>query len=263
MKAVLRGREHHKLGAIGTAGDGRAAAALSLGGARKTYGHTDPNEDAAGVARGEHGVLLVVADGHHGHRAAELAVETLLERFAAPWIDDDTPLQPVWETCACEALRAVSETILAETGGARASRTTLVFAAVRPGEGRVMVASLGDSLAFLATPERSIELTGDPDAPGFLGYEHETTETLRRKAELCVQPLTNVRAVVLATDGLSEYAVGVDDAEAAVTDAVARGATADPDERALLAAQELAAIACEAHRRNPSGDNVATAVAWL
>ncbi len=76
-------------------------------------------------------------------------------------------------------------------------------------------------------------------------------------------PFGAARALALATDGLSELEVGVEDPEAAVAAAVGRAAGAPPELRALEAARGIVESALEAHRRNPSGDNVAAAVLWL
>ncbi len=87
--AVLRGREHTLLGGISAIAEGSAAVVLSRGGAKKAYYCTDPNEDVAGFAEGEGGVLLLVADGHYGHQAAEVAVERVLEVYAPEWTGRD------------------------------------------------------------------------------------------------------------------------------------------------------------------------------
>ena len=55
--ARLLGRDQSALGAVAAIAEGRAAITLSLGGALKTYHHTDPNEDAACFALGAGGML--------------------------------------------------------------------------------------------------------------------------------------------------------------------------------------------------------------
>ncbi len=77
--ALLRGRDHTRLGAIEVVAEGVLAIALSVGGFRKSYRHTDPNEDAAAFACGEGGLVVAVADGHGGAVASEAALERLLE----------------------------------------------------------------------------------------------------------------------------------------------------------------------------------------
>ena len=83
--ALLRGRDHTRLGITAAVAEGRAAIALSRGGAPKSYRYRDPNEDVALFAEGEGGILLAVADGHGGCDAAETAVEKLLASFAPAW----------------------------------------------------------------------------------------------------------------------------------------------------------------------------------
>ena len=71
MRAVfLAGRDQIEVGAVGAQALGPIAAAISRGGAEKRYEYTDPNEDVALAASGRHGVLVAVADGHWGSRAA-------------------------------------------------------------------------------------------------------------------------------------------------------------------------------------------------
>ena len=82
---LLCGREHTALGAIGNADGERAAAAISRGGALKTYAYTDANEDAALFAIGSRGTLVAVTDGHAGTEAAEHALLHLRDAFAPGW----------------------------------------------------------------------------------------------------------------------------------------------------------------------------------
>jgi hypothetical protein len=55
----------------------------------------------------------------------------------------------------------------------------------------------------------------------------------------------------------------VDDPAGAVGERISRAEAALPDLRALEAARGIAACAVDSHRTRRSGDNVATAVAWL
>ena len=84
-QALLRGRDHLELGAIGVVSEGAVAIAISKGGALKNYQHTDPNEDAAAFAVGAGGILVAVADGHNGSEGAEIALEHLLGDCASAW----------------------------------------------------------------------------------------------------------------------------------------------------------------------------------
>jgi hypothetical protein len=71
------------------------------------------------------------------------------------------------------------------------------------------------------------------------------------------------RAIVLATDGLSEAGIGVSNPARAVADSVRAASEQIPDVRPLAAARGLAERALDAQRRNVAGDNVATACVWL
>ena len=227
--------------------------ALSRGGAPKAYAHKDPNEDGAAFARGDGGDLLVVADAHGGHEAAEIAVDLLIERFAPEWTSSSGPLQP-WPELARRAAGQAHAAILdrAARGGSLESRTTLAFALVRPREDWLAWASVGDSHVFRVDAAETAELPAPGQEPvNFLGSPSRTLE-----------PLGATRALVLATDGLSEHGIGVDSPHEAVSAAVAHAELAKPELRALVAARHLLEQALAAHRRHRAGDNVATALYW-
>ncbi len=266
--AWLRGRDHHELGAIETRAEDIAAVALSMGGAKKAYVHTDPNEDGVLFALGEGGALLAVTDGHGGSDAADTVLAHLLEHRAARWTAPDTPLRGAWQGEALEALVAMNEAIAkhAADGGRRHSRTTLAVAVVRPSEGFLFFLSIGDSHVYEVRRDEAIDLACERSPSGegfFLGVAPETESSLREKCVIGAEALAGVRAVVLASDGLSERQVGVDDPDATVATAVRDACEAPPALRALETARGIAQAALDAHRRQPSGDNVATAVLWL
>ncbi len=91
--AFLRGRNQHRIGGLELVGEGPTAIALSRGGARKTYSHTDPNEDCVAFATGAGGQLVVATDGHHGELGSEAAVQTILDEFAEPWTARNAPMR--------------------------------------------------------------------------------------------------------------------------------------------------------------------------
>ncbi len=259
---VLRGRDHTGKGQIAAIAEGHVAVALSRGGAPKTYAHKDPNEDGAAFARGDGGDLLVVADAHGGHEAAEIAVDLLIERFAPEWTAPSSPLQP-WPELARRAAGQAHAAILdrAARGGSLESRTTLAVALVRPREDWLAWASVGDSHVFRVDAAETDELPAPGQEPvHFLGSPSRTLETLK----ICIdsQPLGATRALVLATDGLSEHGIGVDSPHEAVSAAVAHAELAKRELRALVAARHLLEQALAAHRRHRAGDNVATALYW-
>jgi serine/threonine protein phosphatase PrpC len=261
----LVGRDHLEIGAAASLHDGVAAISLSRGGAPKRYAHADPNEDAAGYAIGTYGVLAVVADGHAGSEASEIAVGRVLDGFAARWTEESLLETRDWMREAVACVVDANDAVVSARGDGRArrARTTLAFAVTRPAEGLLLYASIGDSHVFRATPDGAVDLTwgrAPAGGPFFLGYAEETADELQQKCRIAVEQLQGTRAVVLATDGLSEESVGVADPEGAVADATRR-AVAEPRElRALRLAQTLTAAALEAQRSNDAGDNVATAV---
>ena len=81
--AFLRGRDHQQIGRLELEGIDEAAIALSRGGTRKTYSHTDLNEDCVAFAVGDGGQVVIAADGHHGELGSEAAVEAILDGFAS------------------------------------------------------------------------------------------------------------------------------------------------------------------------------------
>jgi hypothetical protein len=261
--ALLRGREHLATGRVGTASTGSAAAAISVGGAPKPYPHTDPNEDAALCAAGARGSLVAVADGHWGHRAAELVLETLLATHAELWTEGATRAPERWYQEVLAALGTLNEAVLEARSELQRSRTTLALALARPAEDLAVTASVGDSHVFQVVGERVIDLGGSRSGRSFfLGQEPVRPSALERDTRIALQPLGASVALVAATDGLSEAAIGVPDPVAAVRTAVAAeggGAGA----RAGEVAHALVEAALDAHRKNAAGDNVAVAVAWL
>jgi serine/threonine protein phosphatase PrpC len=265
---LLLGRNHSLLGSIATIAEGRAAIAISRGGAPKTYAHKDPNEDAAAFAMSGAGTLLAVADGHAGHEASQAVIERLVEAHAPRWLDPERgDLSSRWPD-EVHAMRLDANAAILENIGRDAvetSRTTLTLAVVRPDDDLLAYACMGDSLLFGVHHDR-VEALGTPgpgDRTFFLGYAGEDRDSLYGKYRADTIALGTACAVVLATDGLSEEGIGVDDPAGAVGERVSRAESAPSDVRALEAARGLAACAVDSHRTRRSGDNVATAVVWL
>ena len=71
------------------------------------------------------------------------------------------------------------------------------------------------------------------------------------------------RALVLATDGISEPGIGLADPAAVIAACAADCERRQPDLRPLGIARGLVEQALEAQRDQRAGDNIATAVAWL
>ncbi len=250
--------------------EGPAAIALSRGGARKTYNHTEPNEDAALFALGDGGALIAVADGHHGASGSEAALEDLLQRTAPEWTAAGTVVgsNEAWQEMALDALLACNRAVLARAAELKVAPapTTLALALVRPAEALLVHACVGDSHCFQATDtlvvERGWAALGRRDTY-FLGYQAETREREQEKCVLGCRPLADTRAVVLATDGLSERGIGVTDPEAAVREAVREASRCEPELRALDTCKRVNQAAIDAQRRQRAGDNIGCAVLWL
>lgn len=268
---TLLGRDHHALGEIAIDALDRAALAISLGGASKVYAHTDPNEDAALLVSGAGGLLVAVADGHGGADAAEIALGSLTPR-AEQWTAGPRR-ELAWRDEAIAALLDANRTIreAAARGGRRLSRTTLAFALIREGDPWIRFASIGDSHVFHVTPEGALDLArakehdaGHPPSDGtyFLGFGDETEAGLADKAHVGSEPLPRTLAVVLATDGLSERGVGVDEPEDVVAMRT-REATSAQGPPAIALARGVADAAVSEQRRRRSGDNVAVAAVWF
>ncbi len=262
--ALLQGHDHERVGVVATVAEGCAALALSRGGAAKLYAHRDPNEDAALFALGGAGVLVAVADGHSGHEASVAALQHLRSRWAEGWVDGPPRASNSWETELLEALAGANRAILQLPcrSEPRIPRTTLTLALLRLAERRIVAASIGDSHLFRLGTDTAADLACPPEGAFYLGDVPESPASLARKSWVTTLPLDGVRAVVLATDGLSEVGVGVPDPEAAVLDAVTRVEGSASELRPREAARAVAETALEAQERHGSGDNVAVALAW-
>ena len=260
--ALLRGREHTKLGAVAALAEGRCAIALSRGGFAKGYRYRDANEDAAAFALGAGGALVAVADGHGGHEASELALARLFEGFGEAWTGPGV-LASRWTQIAGDAIAQIHAAIVERgvTGGNPEARTTLALALVRPGEDLLAFAAVGDSHVFVAGAARAEDLVAPDGAPTYLGSPSLEPGDLR--AVIDARPLAAARAVALATDGLSEHGIGVAAPELAVIEALDRAGRASPDLQPLETARFLVECALASHRRQRSGDNVAAAVLIL
>jgi hypothetical protein len=260
--ALLRGREHPEIGALAEVACDDTGAAISRGGAPKPYPHVDPNEDAALVARGTRGLLVAVADGHWGYRAAESVLEHLLAVHAEAWTEGAGRGLEAWREAALAALLEANELVIAGHDESERSRTTLSLGLVRPADGIVMLAAMGDSHVFRVGADGIVELER-PRKPTFLGQRRLRASSLARTARVEVDLIGDLLALVAVTDGLSEPAIGVDDPAGAVREATRRGGGAGSGAPAAAAARGIVEASLAAHRAHRAGDNVAAAVAWL
>lgn len=269
--ALLVGRDHTELGAIATVAEGPAAIALCRGGARKTYAHTEPNEDAVLFSIGEGGWLAAVADGHHGASGSEAALE-LLRSELAPRITAAEPVAETaeaWAGLAREALLACNHAVLVRGAelGMPPAPTTLSFALVRPAEQIIAWACMGDSHVFVVNGGGARDVgwaAREASRTFYLGYEAPKPEQLERMSVVGFERGPLPDALVLATDGLSERGIGLEDPASAAADAVADAhAEPKPDLRPLAACKSITRAAVRAHREQQAGDNIGSAVLWL
>jgi len=265
--AVLRGRDHTRLGDIAAVAEGACALSLSRGGARKRYRYVDPNEDAVGFAVGDTGWLLAAADAHDGGRSSEAVVQHLIDRFARDWVDAAAdPTESDWQATALAVFVALNEDAVREATreGTPESRTTLSFALIRPREGRFGFGAIGDSHVFRVGDARADDVARDAGATtAFLGSPSESLATLRARCFAGCESIEAIRALVLVTDGISERGIGLEAPSHGVLEATRAAVAAAPSTRPLVAARGVAEIALAAHREHRSGDNVGAAVAWL
>jgi serine/threonine protein phosphatase PrpC len=264
--AVLRGSESQIIGGVSVISEGIAAISLSQGGFKKRYSHTDPNEDAAAFALGEAGVLLAVADGHNGCDAAESAIDELMLRAGALLTHDGNTTDEWWRKNALETIGAIQTALVSqvEQGVRGHSRTTLALALVLPGEDLLAFASVGDSHIFRVCPNEVVDLgTHSEGLRCFLGNPANDLGALAKNSVVGVESLANTRAVILATDGISEPGIGVDVPEFSVSECAVGADRFAPELRPLELARNVAEAALAAHRGHRAGDNIATAVTCL
>ena len=266
--AFLRGRKHRLVGDIELVGLGPAAVAISRGGAAKTYSYTDPNEDCVAFAIGEGGHLAIAADGHHGELGSEAAVQTILEEFATCWTAAASPAgnEMDWRGLGLDALLRANRAILEIAGGNQIppAPTTFALALVRPEDDLLLSISVGDSHVFAVDRGVANEL-GRPDPDWkftpFLGYEEAQRSMMEEYSIIDVRDLTALRAIVLATDGLSESGIGVADPAREVCSRVAQVELDNrPDQFAVETCRGVVETALRAHVRQKAGDNMACAV---
>lgn len=269
--AFLRGRDHHWVGGLELTGLGPAAIALSRGGARKTYSHTDPNEDCVAFALGDGGQLIIAADGHHGELGSETAVATILDKFAAAWTAWSAPASggEEWQELGLAALLRANRAILevAARNQLPPAPTTFVLALLRPADDLLLHLSVGDSHIFAVDRREARELAGRDPAwkfTPFLGYEEGRREMMEMYSIIGTRSLAELRAVVLATDGLSEPGIGVADPAGVVYSTAARVELDQlSHQRAVETCRGIVETSMRAHRHQKAGDNMGCSVLWV
>jgi serine/threonine protein phosphatase PrpC len=241
-RATLLGRDHTDPGAMAILGVGdRVAIGIARGWRPKPYAYVDPNEDAVGAVADDKVQLLVVADGHNGHRASHAALETVLSRLASPLppadLDDDELV----------GLYAQVDQDIAEVapGFGPRSRTTLIVA-LRTRD-TVQWAGAGDSALLVVGGGITRALRAQTH--WFCG-DHHPLSVLHESLARGRVALSPQAWLTLATDGYTDY-LPVPRPPAEATQAFLRGVS-DP----VRATQALMRQA----RRGGAGDNVAIAI---
>jgi serine/threonine protein phosphatase PrpC len=156
----------------------------------------DPNEDAGAVVRGSRADLLVVADGHRGAAASEVAVEQILEALGA----DPPPADLTGESLTAlffDAGIAVQRETTRAASRQPDSRTTLALALVT--DETVQWASLGDSCVAYVTKDGASRL--DVPRSAYLGYGLSVGDIAATTTHGLVARET-FDCLVLTTDGL-------------------------------------------------------------
>jgi len=264
--AILRGSEAASVGGVSVISEGCAAIALSRGGYKKRYSHTDPNEDGAAFAIGETGVLLAVADGHNGCDAADATLDELMLRAGTLLARGRNTIDESWTRTALETIGAIQTALVSRVAqGVRGhSRTTLALALVLPDEDLLAFASVGDSHIFRLCRKEVVDLGSHSEGRRcFLGNPADDLTALARNSVIGIEPISDTQAVILATDGISEPGIGVDVPEFTVAECAAGVNHFALELRPLELARNVSEAALAAHRRHRAGDNIASAVTWL
>lgn len=242
--ALLLGRDHPELGASAVEAVGDVlAVALTRGTEPKTYAYVDPNEDVAAAVAGRAADLLVVADGHNGCPAAEVAVQAVLDRLGhdPPAALADRELV----TLFWEANEAVRKATAALPRLHAASRSTLTVCLAGPE--RVQWGAMGDSSLILIDDGAGREVTRQRHQ--FLGDAVSLPELAGRMiwGSTEIQPDTWVIAL---TDGFSNFAAPARQPAVAAAAALA----------GVQTAADAAMVLLDHAAAGGAGDNVAVAL---
>lgn len=263
--ALLVGRDHNEIGAIGLVAEGPCAISISRGGAAKTYSHTEPNEDACLFAMGPGGALIAVADGHHGAAGAEISMRHLLEHVAPAWTAGGGGSAEALTDEAADVLTAINREIQAEAERCELplSPTTLSLVLVRPGEDLLLHVSVGDSHIFWTRDTLPHDLgwaAHHDERPAYMGYG--TTPEHDERHTIACESLAGTRSLVLVTDGFSEDGIGHDSPETELDSIQTLSLAFEDDLRAVETCRGVADSALSIQRKNSAGDNLSCAV-WI
>jgi serine/threonine protein phosphatase PrpC len=193
---VLRGRDHPTLGQHVIVDIERSLALAMSAGAQSGDATIGRNEDVGAIVVGPRASLLVVADGHFGCEASELAVEFVLTALSA-----DPPPADISDeelvTVFFDAGVAVQRETAHVAHGRPESRTTLALALVS--RDAVQWAALGDSCVLVTSQDDGGRL--DVPRSAYLGQRFGISEMAAAMTRgRCRRD--DVAGLVLATDGL-------------------------------------------------------------
>ena len=235
--ALVRGGDHGRLGAYSVETVGTSVA-LGISAGAHAKPSLDANEDAGAVVGGARADLLVVADGHFGGEASELAVDHVLAELGddPPPADlDDARLVELFFDAGLAVQRGTTRAGVTHPN----TRTTLAIALVT--DATVQWASMGDSCVALATHESAARL--DVPRSAYLGQRFalaEVAAALTRGRS----PRGPADYVLVASDGLVD--VLASDARDLVAAASSHGGAAD----AALITETLLRLALERETRD-------------
>ena len=210
--ALLLGEDHTELEEVAIREiTPNLAIGISRGRFPKGYAHVDPNEDAAYAATDGTTTILAVADGHHGFDAARAAIIAIAD--AAPLVTDMPPEAGV-RRLAESAIQAVAALIPSLPAPRNTSRTSLTICAIRANT--IVGITLGDTACLVARRRRLTQLGKTSD---FLSADSDPMSIRVETASL--RP---GNSIVLATDGLLDFAADVRGSLRTVADTDAVGA---------------------------------------
>lgn len=242
----------------------RAAAAISRGGAAKSYGTATSNEDAVLFAEGPHGLLLAVADAHAGPEASESALIWLAEFRAERWMTHKASPE-AWLVEAMDMFFEVNEYLVQRNAeNSTASRTTLAVAILDDSLGVVLAATAGDSHVYVVGTSHATAVAKGAGAGSF--FLGQTPASRSAIAEACAAEVVRVaglRAIVLATDGISTEGIGFSDPSAVLRDVIVDTVEAASGNWSSAVARALVARVCHIQAANDSGDDIAVALVGL
>ena len=278
--AHLRGRDHHRIGGLELISEEPTAIALSRGGARKTYTHTDPNEDSVAFAQGPVARCCsrpMVITASWAPRPACAPFSKAMPRSGRPkrppislrGESDAKRWQEDWKAEGRRALMRANQAILEIAGesGLPPAPTTFVVALVRPAENLLLHLSVGDSHCFAI--DRGLASTWADEGP--IGDSRPFSDTNRRVKSCSRSTRSSVCAAYAICARWSwrrtafrSPGIGVSNPAESIFGAVGQVELDSPRERrATDLCRSVVEVALAAQRRQKAGDNMGCAALWL